>query len=904
MLLPELLSVALAATPVPKPFTAGPSIEGISEYGLPNGLKVLFVRDESKPTVTVNLTVLAGSRHEGYGETGMAHLLEHMVFKGTPKTPDAKKALTEHGSRANGTTSSDRTNYFETLAATDANLEWALRFEADRLVNCFIAKKDLDSEMTVVRNEFESGENDGANVLSERLLSTAYLWHNYGKTTIGARSDIEKAPIERLQAFYRNYYQPDNAVLVVAGKFDEAKTFRVIADSFGRIPRPTRKLVATYTEEPVQDGERSVTVRRSGGTPVLMVGYHIPAATDPDYAPIALYTAVMAQSPSGRLYKALVETKKAAGVDFPDLQQREASYMYAVARLTEKDDPVPVRGTMLDVLENSLAKSPVTVEEVERAKADYLRYFESVLNSSDRVGRVLSEYAAMGDWRMLFLYRDRVKAVSPADVQRVAAKYVKQSNRTVGEYVPTPAPDRAEIPGLVDLAPVLSTYKGGEELATGEAFDASPRNIDARTTRSTLPNGMKVALLSKKTRGETVQVVLTARYGTVTSLANLRAAGMVTARMLTRGTTKHSREAFQDALDRLKVNLRVSADTQAVSAAFEVRRPQLDAALDLVLEALKEPSFDPKELDTLKRELKADLERAKDEPTALASLALRRTLNPYPKGHPLYVESIEEQLANLAAVTLETVKSFHAKLYGAQSGEAVVVGDFDPAALTAKLTLGLGQWKAEQPFERIPEPFQAVAAVRATIDTPDKANAFMTAGTTFALKDSDPDYPGLVMANYMLGGGFINGRVPRRLREKEGLSYGAGTSLSARSQDQNAQLLGYAIFAPQNADRVEKGFREELDRAISGGFTADELKVAKDGLIQQRGQRRANDGELAQLLVHQLFDGRTMDFEEKVDEKLKALTAPEAGALLKKYLDPAKMTFIRAGDFKTVATPK
>lgn len=904
MVLSFLMAVSLLAAPVPKPFVAGPSVEGVSEYALPNGLKVLFVPDESKPTVTVNLTVLAGSRHEGYGETGMAHLLEHLVFKGTPTTRDAKKALTERGARANGTTSFDRTNYFETLPATDANLEWAIRFEADRLVNCFIAKKDLDSEMTVVRNEFEMGENDGASVLTERLLSTAYLWHNYGNSTIGARSDIEKAPIERLQAFYKRYYQPDNAVLVVAGKFSEAKAFKVIAESFGRIPRPARALVSTYTEEPVQDGERSVTVRRTGGTPVLMAGYHVPAGTDPDYAAVAVFTTVMAQAPSGRLYQALVETKKAAQVGFPDLQQREAGYMYAEVQLTEKDDPAAARAIMVDVLENGLTKSPVKPEEVERGKAEYIRYVENTLNSSDRVGLALSEYAALGDWRMLFLYRDRIKAVTADDVQRVAAKYVKPSNRTLGEYVPTAKPERAEIPPLVDLTPVLAAYKGREALAVGEAFDASPANIDARTTRFLLPGGMKVALLPKKTRGETVQVVLTARYGTAKSLENLRAAGQVTARMLTRGTTKHSRQEFQDALEKLKVNLRVGADAQAVSVAFEVRRPELAAALELALEALKQPRFDAKEFDTLKRELLADLDRAKDEPTALGSLALRRTLAPYPKGHPLSTESFEEQIAQVTALKLETVKDFHAKFYGAQNGEAVVVGDFEPEAMKAKLTEALGQWKAAQPFERIAEPFQAVAATKASIPTPDKANAFLAAGTTFALKDSDPDFPALLLANYMLGGGFINGRVPRRLREQEGLSYGAGTSFSARAQDQNAMLMGYAIFAPQNAERVEKGLREELDRALAGGFTADELKVARDGLIQQRGQRRANDGELAQLLVQQQFHGRTMDFEQKLDAALKGLTAAQTSVALKKYVDPAKMTFIRAGDFKTLEAPK
>src|SRR5215470_19138319 len=226
------------------------SVEGITEYRLANGLRVLLFPDQSKPTMTVNITYLVGSAQEGYGETGMAHLLEHLQFKGTPKHTNIPQELTEHGARTNATTWVDRTNYFETLQASESNLQWALGLEADRMVNSFIAKKDLDSEMTVVRNEFERGENDPGSVLEERVLSTAFLWHNYGHSTIGARSDIENVPIERLQAFYHNHYQPDNAVLMVAGKIDEAKTLAWVNELFGVIPTPTRKLDLTYTEEP------------------------------------------------------------------------------------------------------------------------------------------------------------------------------------------------------------------------------------------------------------------------------------------------------------------------------------------------------------------------------------------------------------------------------------------------------------------------------------------------------------------------------------------------------------------------------------------------------------------------------------------------------------------------------
>ena len=239
----EQTAQATAAVALPKGVERVTSVEGITEYRLAsNGLKVLLFPDPTKETITVNVTYLVGSAHENYGETGMAHLLEHLVFKGTPRHPNIPQELTAHGSRPNGTTWTDRTNYFETFAATDENLQWALDLEADRMVNSFIAKKDLDSEMTVVRNEFELGENDPFSVLLERTMSSAYLWHNYGKTTIGARSDIENVPIDRLQAFYKRYYQPDNAVLLVAGRFDEPKTLALIDKHFSSIAKPTRTL--------------------------------------------------------------------------------------------------------------------------------------------------------------------------------------------------------------------------------------------------------------------------------------------------------------------------------------------------------------------------------------------------------------------------------------------------------------------------------------------------------------------------------------------------------------------------------------------------------------------------------------------------------------------------------------
>lgn len=899
MFVTTLLALALAGAPI----TPVASVEGLTEYSLPNGLKVLLVPDASKPTVTVNLTVFVGSRHEDYGEKGMAHLLEHLLFKETRAFKDIKKALTERGADANGTTWFDRTNYYETLAASDDNLKWALSLEADRLVNTIITKEKLKPEMTVVRNEFEMGENSPDSVLFDRVMSAAFTWHNYGGSTIGARSDIEQVPQERLQAFYARYYQPDNALLIVAGRFDEKKALEWVAQSFGKLPRPKRPTPTTYTVEPVQDGERSVTVRRVGGTPVLAVGYHVPAGSDPDYAGIDVLTQVLGEAPSGRLYQALVEPKKAAKTGCFNFQLRDPGALLCFAELNAGADASPARGLLVSTVEAS-ATTAITEAEVTRAKTQLLKQVELLLNDSERVGVLLSEFAAMGDWRLLFIHRDRVKAITTADVQRVARTYLKASNRTAGEYVPTAVPDRAEVPALVDLAPVVKAYKGEAAVSQGEQFEASHSNLETRTTRKTLPFGLKLATLPKKTRGETLHAVLRFAYGSASSLTKQKTFGDLTARMVLRGSKSKTRQQLKDALDGLRAQVGVHAEPQGVIVTFEVRKPQLTQTLELVTEALLSPAFDKAEFEALQREVLAELEQKRDDPNALAFLAMQRALNPWPAGHPLAVLSLDESIAEVKATKLEDLRAFHARFYGAQAGHVAFVGDFDVAALEAQLAQRLGTFKAKEPYERIVRPHVPVEPKRLTQETPDKAMACFVSGTTLKLSETDADYPSMVLADAMLGGGFLNGRVPQRLREKEGWSYGAGTFFRAGTYEDNAALVGYAISAPENAGKVEQGFKEELTLAVKSGFSDEEVELARKGLLQQREQARASDESVAGDLTEQLETGRTWAFEQKFDDAVRALSSKQVSSALSKHVDPARFTVVRVGDFRKLPAAK
>ena len=871
------------------------SVEGITEYRLKNGLRVLLFPDASKPSMTVNITYLVGSRQENYGETGMAHLLEHLLFKGTPSHPDPTKTLTSLGGRANGSTWFDRTNYFVSFPASEANLKTALSLEADRMVHSFIARKDLDSEMTVVRNEFESGENDPETVTLQRVQSVAFDWHNYGKDTIGAKSDIEHVDIPRLQAFYRQYYQPDNAVLLVAGRIDEAKTLALVKQLFGAIPRPKRTLQRTYTAEPTQDGERSVTVRRVGGTPLLVAGYHIPASSDPDAPGMELAIRMLANTPSGRLHRALVDTKLASAVFEQQVSTLEPSFVMFGVNLPAGAKVDGALDVLLSTLEHP--SSPFTQAELDRAKSEALKQFDLTSNETARLAIALSEAMAAGDWRLLFLDRDRREQVTLADVQRLAERYLKSSNRTVGIYLPTEKPDRSDVPPAQDVEPMVQSYRGRPPVAQGEVFDASPANIEARTTRFSTPNGLKGALLPKKTKGTLVSADLILRFGTEAALGNLGEVPSLVGGMLNRGTASHTREQLKDELDRLKAQVNIGGGAEFARVGITTVRDNLPAVLTLVAEMLRQPSFPAKEFELLVGERVTQNEETKTEPQTVAAVAMEKYVSPYPAGSPREVKTPDEIIASLKAAKVEQLSAFHRAFYGADHATFAAVGDFDAAQVQALVTRLFGDWKSVQPYLRIPSRLKAVKPLEEQLLTPDKANAYFYSVYPIPMQDTDADYPAFTLSNWLLGGGFLKSRLADRVRKTDGLSYGVGSSFSASSREPVARWVGYAIYNPANVAKLETAFREVVASASSGGFGKDEFDDGRKAWLQSREISRTQDGALAGRLSGYLDLDRTMAFDAELEHRVQALTVEQVNAAFRKYLDPSQLSAVKAGDF-------
>ncbi|HYL89668.1 MAG TPA: pitrilysin family protein [Burkholderiales bacterium] len=868
------------------------SIEGVTEYRLPNGLKVLTIPDPGADTITIHIVYLVGSRHEGYGEKGMAHLLEHMLFKGSTHFPDVKSELTRRGARWNGTTSNDRTNYFETLSATPANLDWALAMEADRMVNSRVSRQDLDSEMTVVRNEFEMGENNPGSVLFQRMQKLAYAWHNYGDPTIGERADIERVPIDKLQAFYRVWYQPDNAVLLIAGRFDEQQALELVTKHFGPIPKPSRVLPSFYTEEPTQDGERTVVLRRAGDNPMIAALYRTVAGSHPQYPAIDVLVQVLGDVPSGRLHKALVQKGLAASAWAAERQLHDPGYMYFGAELPKGGDIAKARSVMTQVLED-LAMHKITAAEVERGRTRLLNDIERAQLDSGQLVSVLSENEAIGDWRLFYLYRDELKKVTVADVQKAAEEYLKRANRVSGTFVPTAHPDRAVIPPTPDVEALLQGYKGGKDVHLGEAFDPSPKNIESRLQRRKLANGINTALLAKQTRGGRAVAVLNLHWGDEKTLMNREVPCDFAGQMLLRGTKKRSRAGLKEAFD--KLNARVSLSGEGFM--IEARGENLVPALRLAAEAMREPSFPPSEFEELKRAALAGAQAELSDPGPNAAVRLSRYLEPYPVGHRNYTPTLEERIEWIRKATLKDAQSCYRDLMGATGADLAVVGEFDKDAVAKAVGELFGPWRNPHPFTRVPSKYFDRPAIEDEVLTPDKANAVLRGGENIQMRDDNPDFPALLLGNYLLGGSSSS-RIWARVREKEGLSYSSYSSFNASPFDDVASFRVAAIFAPQNRERVEKAMREEVARAVKDGFSAAEVEAGKKGLLESRRLARTRDRALANRIGTYLYIKRTFAWDSELESKIAALTPDEVNAVLKKYIDPAKLSLVMAGDFK------
>ena len=415
---------------------------GITEYQhKKNGLTVLFLENHNAPVITFMVTYRVGSRNEAIGHTGSTHLLEHLMFKGSEQFNKEKgtaiwNVLQDVGAMINATTWFDRTNYFELLPKE--HLPQAVKIEADRMRSAFIRDDDRKSEMTVVRNEFERGENDPWEALDKNIWATAYQAHPYHHSTIGWRSDIENVPTERLKEFYDTFYWPNNATVTVIGDFDKAKTLVLLDQKFGSISRSPHTIPEMYTTEPIQEGPRRITVKRAGEMPIIGIAHKIPEGTNKDIYALQILGRILGYGKTSRFYKRFIDTGLAADVNVWSYPLHDNGLFITYLFIAGDDSCEDVEKEILDEYAKIISDG-VDVEELQRAKSQINAQTAFTRDGTYSVASNLNEAIALGDWTYYTTFLKKVKNVSTDDIRRVANTYLKEDQSTTGFFIPKPS---------------------------------------------------------------------------------------------------------------------------------------------------------------------------------------------------------------------------------------------------------------------------------------------------------------------------------------------------------------------------------------------------------------------------------------------------------------------------------
>lgn len=894
---------------------------GIAEFRLSNGLKILLKENHSAPVVSFMVVYRVGSRNEANGFTGSTHFLEHMMFKGTRRfSPEKGNGVMETfgriGALLNATTWLDRTNYFECVSSE--YLELCVEVEADRMRNLKLKQEDRDSEMTVVRNEFERGENDPSSALDKELNAIAFREHPYHWPTIGWRSDVEGVPMERMKEFYDTYYWPNNATVIIVGDFQPLQALKMISKHFGKIPSSPYPIPQVYTLEPPQEGERRFVLKRSGDLPQLAIGWHSPEAAHPDTYALSAMRAVLgdAGKRSSRLYKALMETGLATSCYSQNGEFRDPSLFEIGATIAPNASFEKVEEVIYQEIEK-LAREPVTDEELRRAKSANRK--GTTLANADPMSfiNLLCQAEASADWKWAMEYDDKFDAVTPDDIMRVAKIYFNEDNRTVGRFIPTERdPETMLRLGAARAVDQESNGKNGKNgkkktaarmpkraPATRAARMELPRPKTKRASfvsqvrREVLPNGLTVLVMENRGTGS-IAVQGAVFGGDVFAVPEQASLPGVVANMMTKGSQRYSKVELAEIMEEMGTRLGFGTDKFKSNFGTLLVSEDFPRFMPVLADVLRNPRFLEDELVQTRREFTAALTRALNNTTQRARQALLQHL--YPPGHPFFETPYDTRIAELGNLRDDHLRDFHRKVYSPASTILTIVGDVDAEEALQLVREHLGDWQGAPRAEIVvPGADLPSGRRRVEIALADKANVDIMIGHPTSLSRRSEDFFAAFLANSALGGDTISDRLGKELRVRHGLTYGIYSGFEDLSFGGAAWKIQLSVN-PNNVDQALQLVDKVLLDYHKKGITKAELEdKVGDAVGSFTVQLRSSTG-IAQALCRFEFMGLGVEAMDRLADDFYAVTKPQVDAALRKYVHPDNLVTVLAGTFAKV----
>lgn len=869
---------------------------GIAEYTLTsNGLKILFLEHHLAPVVTTMIMYRVGSRNEGVGFTGSTHFLEHMMFKSTNDHDSAKGTgfvdmLKPTGADYNAYTGADSTSYVICLPKEKLGL--ALALEADRMRNLKLRDDERESEMTVVRNEFEIGENDIDDVMYKQLMAIAYAEHPYHHPIIGWRDDVEQVPLARMQEFYDTFYHPNNATLVIAGDFDVENALSLVQASFGQIPPAPRPFPKVYTREPNQTGARSFELKREGmDNPKLVIGFPAPAATHPDHHVLAVISDILGSDAhnSSRLYNALMEPQLALECSsYASVSKDPDLFMIKVT--ANGYDKIKLAEKAVYAELERLKRRPIGQRELARIKRINRNSAADVKSDPMKHAEQVCEAEAIADWSWIEEYNDKYDAVTSKDIMRVARLYFNVDTSTTGRSVAPvkkrikkPAVDTTSDTKVANLPDrfVLPDKPGPLAAQSVPGEVVKPTDIASKVERFVLPNGLKVLILPVQGSG------VVSVSGAIRAGASLAGAGNsmipeLTAKMLMAGAWGFSKREIASMLDEIGCDLSFRVDDFAVTFDSTFMAGSVNDYLQVLSVVLKTPRFAPSELRRVKSDTEAEARANIGESSTTATIKLMQAL--YPRNHVYYRQSMATEQKHIKATSIHDVRDFHALHYVPKATVLAIVGDVDVASLKEKLGQVFGDWTGRKP-EAITVPPSQLPTEKRRINVPlsGKASVEILIGVPVSLKKSDADFAAVEIANAALGIDTLSSRLGVAVRTKYGLTYGIMSSFDDIRFGEAPWLIQLSVN-PQNVEKALALIDAVVEDFLENGITDRELADEAGRLYGQHVVSLRTTSGLADTLCAREFRGAPLRNIDREWKRLHSVTKDQVNDAMRKHL--------------------
>ena len=845
---------------------------GIKEYTMTsNGLRVLLKQDNTAPVATFMVTYEVGSRNEAIGYTGSTHLLEHLMFKGSRKFNTKKgnsvfQTLQSLGARMNATTWLDRTNYFAVLPSE--HLETLIEIEADRMRNAYIKEEDRQSEMTVVRNEFERGQNSPSGVLDENIWATAYQAHPYHHSTIGWKEDIENVSIERLREFYDTFYWPNNATAIAIGDFTEKEALSMIKKHFGKIRKSTKPIPEVYTAEPKQEGIRTITLKRAGQQGIVGVAHKTPAATHPDAPAFMVLSSILSSGKNSRFYKNITDKGLTTSVYIWDSLFRDPGLFTVYANLSPDVDHKTVEKAVVDEYEK-IKKDGVSDEEVKNAQTQLIASMKFRQDGSYAIASGLNEAIASGDWTLYTTYDEKIGTVTKEDVQRIVKEYFKEDLSTIGYFIPLGAggQNKKLATSAKDLEKMkLKHYSEEEELLSSKVVDSEP--VEG-IRLLTLKRGSGVVTLTGSMLG-----------GDIYASGNARTADMVAA-MLDQGTTNMTKFEISAKLESAGARLGFFNGQARVGFSGKFLSEDTKMVFDLLADQLKNPLFAEEDLNKVKKRQVANYKRSKESTRGNATNNMLKAF--YGTGHQNSPTDPDKAIEEIKKITPKNLKDFHLKNYGAGTMVIVAVGDVDHNSLESLIKEGFGGWKKSPLKEKKETGTANKVSDKVYVTMQDKTSTDFLVGTALGIDRYHPDYLPLYVATHTLGGNF-SARLMQTVRVKEGLTSGINSSMRGFGNGNDGYWMVGGTFSPKLLSKGESSTLREIKKWAEEGITQKELDITKSTLTGGFQVGFDSTGGLAGGILDAIIVHGDLTYLDSYPERIKAITLDQANTAISKYI--------------------